>query len=307
MARKPRIEYEGAFYHVITRGNQRQKIFKDPADYQKYLQFLTIYKNRYKFFLYAYVLMGNHVHLLIETQETPLSKILQGLNQRYTLYYNYRYHTIGHLFQGRYKAILCEKEAYLLALLRYIHRNPLRAKVIDRLDRYPWSSHHAYTGKSNSLSLVDTDPVLRMFSESKHRAKRLYREFMQESDDLNSDEVYAVKDQRVQGSDEFVERVLAEREEEGITKKKPYSFDAIARAVEHHEGVPSEELRSGTRVRQVAKARKVFSLVARSVGYSVKEVAAYLSVDGAAVSGYEPERAKLAGAVKKVKVQLEET
>jgi hypothetical protein len=155
------------------------------------------------------------------------------------------------------------------------------------------------------LSLVDTDNVLRMFSESKHRAKRLYREFMHESDDLNADEVYAVTDQRVQGSDEFVERVLAEREEEGTIKKKSYSFDAIARAVERHEGVTPEELRSGTRVRHVAKARKVFSLVARSMGYAVKDVAVYLSVDGAAVSGYEPERAKLASEVKKVKARLE--
>ena len=304
MARKPRIEYEGAFYHVITRGNQRQKIFKDPADQQKYLQFLTIYKNRYNCFLYAYVLMGNHVHLLIETQQTPLSKILQGLNQRYTLYYNHKYRTVGHLFQGRYKAILCEKEAYLLALLRYIHRNPLRAKIIDRLGRYPWSSHHAYTGSSNPLSLVDTDPVLRMFSESKYRAKRVYREFMQQSRDLKSDEVYAVKDQRVQGSDAFVERVLVEREEDRTIKRKAFSLDAIARAVERHEKITQEALRSGTRVRAVAKARRVFSFIARSMGYAVKEVAAYLSVDGAAVSGYEPERANLAEEVRKVRGRL---
>jgi REP element-mobilizing transposase RayT len=306
MARKPRIEYEGAFYHIITRGNQRQKIFKDPVDYQQYLQFLTIYKNRYSFFLYAYVLMGNHVHLLIETRETPLSKILQGLNQRYTLYYNRKYRTVGHLFQGRYKAILCEKEAYLLALLRYIHRNPLRAKIIDRLDSYPWSSHHAYTGKSNPLNLVDTDQVMRMFSESKYRAKRLYREFMQESHDLSPDDVYAVKDQRVQGSDEFVEQVLAERENGGTPKRKP-SLDAIALAVERYEGITMEDLRSGTRVRPVARARKVFSLVARSMGYAVKEIAVYLSVEGAAVSGYEPERTKLTVEVRKVKGQLEKT
>lgn len=82
MPRKPRIEFEGAFYHVITRGNQRQKIFKDPADFQKYLQLLTVYKNRYRFFLYTYVLMGNHVHLLVEMQETPLSKVLQGICRR---------------------------------------------------------------------------------------------------------------------------------------------------------------------------------------------------------------------------------
>ncbi len=160
-------------------------------------------------------------------------------------------------------------------------------------------------GKSNPLSLVDTDHVLRMFSESKYRAKRLYREFMHESQDLKSDEVYTVEDQRVQGSEEFVERVLAERAEEVSPKRKPYSLDAIARVVGRQEGIAMEELRSGTRVRTIARARKVFSLVARSMGYAVKEVAVYLFVDGAAVSGYESERAKLAGEVRKVKKQLE--
>ncbi len=105
MARKPRIEYEGAFYHVITRGNQRQKIFKDPLDYQKFLDILTSYKQRYHFCLYAYVLMSNHVHLLIETKDIRLSKILQGVNQRYTMNYNRRYKTVGHLFQGRYSVL----------------------------------------------------------------------------------------------------------------------------------------------------------------------------------------------------------
>ncbi len=307
MARKPRIEYEGAFYHVITRGNQRQKISKDTADYQKYLQFLTICKNRYGFYLHAYVLMGNHVHLLIETRAKPLSKILQSLNQRYTLYYNHKYRTVGHLFQGRYKAILCEKDAYLLALLRYIQRNPLRAKIADRLDRYPWSSHHAYTGKSNPLSLVDTDQVLRMFSEKRQRTKRLYREFMRESQDLTSGEVYAVKEQRVQGSDAFVDRVLADREEEGSPKKRSLPLDAIAEAAARSEGVEKEALRSRTRVRKVTKARKVFSLVARNMGHAVKNIAAYLSVDGAAISGYELDRAKLAGQVVKITKQLEKT
>ncbi len=121
MARKPRIEYEGAFYHVITRGNQRQKIFREDEDYNKYLEILSRYKSQYKYRLYAYVLMNNHVHLLIEIRDNPLSKIQQGINQSYTIYFNKKYNTVGHLFQGRYKAILCDKEAYLLSLIKYIH------------------------------------------------------------------------------------------------------------------------------------------------------------------------------------------
>lgn len=118
MARKPRIEYEGALYHVITRGNQKQKIFKEPHDYRKFLDIISAYKQRYHFRIHAYVLMINHVHLLIETQEVPLSKILQGINQSYTMYYNHKYKTVGHLFQGRYKAILCDRDRYLLTLLK---------------------------------------------------------------------------------------------------------------------------------------------------------------------------------------------
>lgn len=128
MARKPRIEYEGAFYHVITRGNQRQRVFKGDDDFQKYISLLAFYKERYKYSLYAYALMSNHVHLLIETRQIPLSKILQGINQSYTMYFNRRYKTVGHLFQGRYKAILCDKDAYLLSLIKYIHLNPVKAK-----------------------------------------------------------------------------------------------------------------------------------------------------------------------------------
>jgi putative transposase len=141
MARKPRIEYEGAFYHVITRGNQRQKIFREASDYEKYQQYLTIYKNRHHYALYAYVLMGNHIHLLLETRDVPLSRIMQGINQSYTLFFNRKYREVGHLFQGRYKAILCDRDAYLLSLLQYIHNNPVRAKIAGTAASYRWSSH----------------------------------------------------------------------------------------------------------------------------------------------------------------------
>src|SRR4030043_662289 len=177
MARKPRIEFEGAFYHVITRGNQRQKVFKDRDDFLKYLEILSNYKIRYKYFLYAFVLMYNHVHLLIETQEIPLSKILQGINQSYTTYFNRKYKTVGHLFQGRYKAILCDRDAYLLSLIKYIHLNPMRAKIAKAAEDYRWSSHLIYCGKEKS-EIVDTDRVLRMFSEDKSRARKLYRAYI---------------------------------------------------------------------------------------------------------------------------------
>ena len=144
MARKPWVEFEGAFYHVIVRGNQRQKIFRDDRDRIYYLERVEHYRQRCQFTLYASVLMSNHVHLLLETGKTPLSKILQGIQFTYTQYYNRRYGTTGHLFQGRYKAILCDRDAYLLELVRYIHLNPVPLKHPEELDAYQWSSHAAY-------------------------------------------------------------------------------------------------------------------------------------------------------------------
>jgi len=288
MPRKPRIEFEGAFYHVITRGNQRQKIFKEPADYNKFLQILTIYRNRYQFHLNAYVLMNNHVHLLIETGETPLSKILQGVNQSYTLYFNHKYRTVGHLFQGRYKAILCDRETYLLGLLRYIHENPLRARIAEALEAYPWSSHHAYTGENNPLGLVTVDPVLRMFSESKNRARKKYAEFMSSGTGVKKTDVHATVDQRIQGDESFVETV-ASKTAGGVKKeprRKERSLAQIGTLVQKRYAVTLEELRSAGKTGEVMKMRRVLSQTAKRYGFFGKEIAEYLKKDPASVTGY---------------------
>src|SRR4030043_1285079 len=208
MARKPRIEYEGALYHVITRGNQSQRIFKDKEDYQRYLKILADYKIRYEYVLYAYVLMSNHVHLLMETRETSLSKILQGINQSYTMYFNRRYGTVGHLFQGRYKAILCDKDEYLLSLVKYIHLNPVRAKTAKTPDEYRGSGHHNYAKKSDKKGIVDEDQVLRMFSEDKTRARKLYRAFMDEGITVMKDDIYSTIDQRILGDERFADKIM---------------------------------------------------------------------------------------------------
>jgi putative transposase len=288
MARKPRIEYEGAFYHVITRGNQRQKIFRDASDYEKYQQYLTIYKNRHHYALYAYVLMGNHIHLLLETRDVPLSKIMQGINQSYTLYFNRKYREVGHLFQGRYKAILCDRDAYLLSLLKYIHNNPVRAKIAGTAASYRWSSHQAYLGKHNPLGVVDTDTVLRMFSESKSRARKHYAAFMQEAAGMKKEEVYSTIDQRLQGDDKFVEQVQQriEGEIKKERKKKEHSLISIGKIVEGRHGVTSDQLQSSSKDRQSMTARRVFTQTAKLYGYSGKEIAAYLQKDPASVTGY---------------------
>jgi putative transposase len=291
MPRKPRIEFSGAFYHVIVRGNQKQRVFKDAADFQKYLLTLTVYKNRTGCRIYAYVLMNNRLHLLIETQDIPLSKVMQGVNQTYTMYFNRRYRTVGHLFQGRYKAIVCDREAYLLGLLKYIHQNPLRAKIVDRLDQYPWSSHHAYTGKNNPLGLVDTDQVnqvLRMFSESKARSRTKYRQFMSEEETLNKAAVYATVDRRLQGDETFIEAVQQKSEQpvEKEKKGKTFTLAAIARAAQEQLGITLDDLRSATKQARVMAGRRLLSVVAKTYGYKGKEIAEFLRKDPSAVAGY---------------------
>ena len=185
MARKPRVEYPGAFYHVICRGNQRQVIFRSDADRQYYLERLEKYRQRYGFSVYAYVLMSNHVLLLLETGRFPLSKIMQGLQFTYTGYYNRRYHKVGHLFQGRYKAILCDRQAYLLELVRYLHLNPGRLRSPIDPWRYRWSSHAVYLGK-DSLVKIKSAAVLGELAESVGQARRAYLRFMAEGKGLGT-------------------------------------------------------------------------------------------------------------------------
>jgi REP element-mobilizing transposase RayT len=131
MARQLRIEYEGAFYHVTSRGNQREKIFWDDKDMEEFKRILKRTKERYGFLLHDYALMGNHYHFLMETPHANLKQIMQNINTSYTVYINKRHKRFGHLFQGRYKAFIVDKESYLLKLSRYIHLNPVRAWIVE--------------------------------------------------------------------------------------------------------------------------------------------------------------------------------
>lgn len=218
MARRPRVYYPGAFYHVIARGNRRQRIFEQEADFKIYLSYLSEYKNKYSFFLYAYALMRNHVHLLVEVQEVSLSKIMQVLQFRYTRYFNRRYGQVGHLFQGRYKAILCDRDAYLLELVRYIHLNPVRVGLVKLPEEYLWTSHLSYVGKRGD-DIVDSKFVLSQFGKNRRDALRGYRKFILDGLDMGHQEkYYKVKDQRFLGEDKFVEKV------EGLKKGEKIFF-----------------------------------------------------------------------------------
>ena len=172
------MEYEGAFYHVTSRGNLRQNIFFQDADREERLETLSRIKERYGRILHAYVLMNNHYHLLIETPLANLNQLMQNLNTSYTVYVNRKYQRSGHLFQGRYKAIVVDKDNYLLTLSRYIHLNPVRARVAELPEEYQWSSYKEYIGYI-STGLVDIRDTLFHFSENAKEAMAAYRNFVE--------------------------------------------------------------------------------------------------------------------------------
>ena len=199
MARKPRIHFPGAFYHVIARGNRGQKIFRDDQDYERYLSFLREYKARFRFLLYAYTLMPTHIHLLLEMTETPLSRLMQILQFRYTRNFNIKYKEWGHLFQGRYRAILCDRDSYFLELSAYIHLNPVRAGLVKAPHQYPWSSYRFYVRETKE-TLVDRDFLLAQFSDKKAIAKKGYGRFVRSRiSQGHREDFYELMDQRFFG------------------------------------------------------------------------------------------------------------
>jgi len=208
MARKARAEVEGGLYHVITRGNNRRRIFNSPADYEKFLSLLATQKIKLPFFLYAYCLMSNHVHLLIERQATEVGRIMHRLLTGYAQYYNWRHKRVGHLLQGRHKAILCQSDRYLTELVRYIHLNPVRARMVDKPEDYQYSSHRAYLGLAPT-TIVDVDPLLRHFGVKKKTARERFRDFVAAGmEQGHCEEFYAASDDRILGTEEFVDTTI---------------------------------------------------------------------------------------------------
>ena len=265
MARKPRVEFPGAFYHVISRGNQRQAIFHDDRDRQYYLERLEHYRQRYGFTLYAYVLMPNHVHLLVETGPTPLSKILQGLQFTYTRYFNRRYHKEGHLFQGRYTAIVCDRDAYLVELVRYLHLNPARMRTPLNPWRYPWSSHRAYVGESTTVA-VETARILGQFARQVGRARQGYLKFMTQGlKDGHQDKYYDTVDQRFLGDERFIEEI--DRKTRGRREievgRRTIGFPALLRALAEVSGLTAQRLTERGRAREGHAARAMLVYLGR--------------------------------------------
>ncbi|TKB46044.1 REP-associated tyrosine transposase [Thalassotalea mangrovi] len=207
MSRPLRIEYEGALYHVTSRGNERRNIYRDTVDYQMFLTVLTHVCNRFNWIIHAYCLMPNHYHLLLETPEPNLSTGMRQLNGVFTQKFNWRYKRQGHLFQGRYKAILVQRENYFLELCRYIVLNPVRAKgLVSRLDEWRWSSYLSTIGKISSPNWLATDKTLSLFASNRAAATLQYQRFVSQGADV---EIWQhLKNQVFLGDLDFVNNAL---------------------------------------------------------------------------------------------------
>ena len=161
MPRVARVLLDNACYHVINRGNQKQSIFKEELDFKKYLEILRHYKKKYNFKLYAYCLMPNHIHLVVDIRKTSeLAKIMQGLTQTYTVWFNNKYNKVGRLWQGRFKSMLIQKDKYLIDCLRYIELNPVTADITSSPADYSWSSWQERTLTNNKFTLSDLPEII---------------------------------------------------------------------------------------------------------------------------------------------------
>ena len=178
MARPLRITFPGAFYHVTSRGNERKTVFKSRRDREKFAEYLESASQRYKAVIHAYCLMDNHYHLLVETPLGNLPQIMHHINGAYTTYFNVKRKRSGHLFQGRYKAILVAIDEYAKELSRYIHLNPVRAKLVEIPEKYDWSSYKFYIGKQKPPKWLYRDFILSYFGTDISNAQKGYQHFV---------------------------------------------------------------------------------------------------------------------------------
>lgn len=315
MARKSRIDAPGALHHVIVRGIERRPIFSDSQDYQWFLGRLGKILTDTSTACYAWVLMTNHVHLLLRTGKAPLSTAMRRLLTGYAQQFNRRHRRHGILFQNRYKSFLCEEEPYLMELVRYIHLNPVRAGIVQDLKglkSYPCSGHSAIMGRKD-FNWQDTKYILNRFSESLTAARCSYEAYVSKgiSDGRRPDLVgggllrsvggwSALKairatgmrvmgDERILGRSDFVESVIKSANEEYERRSQLSSrrleIEKITEAVSGYFELTTDEIRSPSRRRAVARARAVISMAAiDNMGLSGADVARWLNLTPSAVS-----------------------
>lgn len=260
MPRPPRIHFPGAIYHIMARGNDKQDVFLCDEDRRRFLVELKRLKESRPFELYAYCLMSNHFHLLLQTDRCTSSAIMQALLTSYARHFNYRYDHVGHVFQGRHTALLCRRDSYLVHLIRYIHLNPVRAGMVAHADDWPWSGHHEYV--SGEEVLIDTAYPLSLFSSNEKEALLEYKKFVS----VTGQPLPTVQ---------ILKPGLAK---EGIFEREGRTTPlvAIGEQVEREMGVSIELLRGASRVRSLTEPRRRFVALSLEAGFTLSEIAAFL-------------------------------
>jgi len=289
MARPLRIEYPGAWYHAMNRGAQRQAIYADDTDREKFVELLGELGERFGLEVHAWCLMGNHYHVMVRTAEVGLSRAMRHLNGVYTQYFNRRHRRDGPLFRGRYKAVLVEADVYWSHLSRYVHRNPLEAGLINVLSEYRWSSYRAYIGKASKPQWLHTQRVLEQFCD-----RTTYQRFVEQvAADAVVDAFYnSGRLLPILGSEHYKDGVLSQRAPEPEVPAikrlcKHPSPEQIVCAVASYYGEPVERLRRPTRGRGArTPARSVAMYVCQQYGgMKLQHIAREFGLSGYASAG----------------------
>jgi putative transposase len=315
MPRDKRLNIIGGVYHVFTRGIEGQEIFKDNIDREEFLSRLQDSLKKTKSSCYAWTLMSNHVHLMIRTGTGSLSDIARRLFTGYAIYYNARHKRRGYLYQNRYKSILCQEDIYFEELVRYIHLNPVKAKItstINQLDRYPWSGHSVIMG-NKERAWQDKDAVLLYFGEHKKEAITRYSEFIKDGIDqkpvidflggglvrsiggwsqlvgMKRKKDYWRGDERILGDNSFVSRILNEAEERIDRKdrliQEGWDLAKIAKKACETLNVELESITKRSKSNSLSEARALICYWAcRDLGISGKDAARFLAISNPAVT-----------------------
>jgi putative transposase len=276
MARPLHLEFEGALYHVMARGNAREPIFLDDADRASFVANLGRVADRFDWRVWAWCLMGNHYHLLVETLRATLSRGMREVNGIYTQGFNRRHQRVGHVLQGRYKAILVDKDSYLLEVSRYVVLNPVRAGLAETAGEWAWSSYRAVMGRDPAPAWLAVDGTLRLLHAERGPARRAFARFVADGAGAE-DALPPVEHQPLLGSEAFVERMVARAAKHPASPEVPRrarvvrSLTAIARDTDDRDGaIRAAYATGGYTLRQIGDHfglhYSVVSRIARGVG-----------------------------------------
>jgi REP element-mobilizing transposase RayT len=298
MARPLRIQYPGAVYHITCRGNARADIYKDDKDRKAFLEILGESQTIYSIKIYSYVLMSNHYHLLIETPRGNLSDYMRHFNMRYTSHYNRRHKKVGHLYQGRFKGILVDKDTYLTMLSRYIHLNPVRIKSmrhmpyrkkLQYLQKYRWSSLPGYISKRKKQEFIDYDLVLEEYGGDNEKGRQAYGSILRVDISVNMEVKDKIVGQSIIGREDFIEKVLDRYLKKNPNIREQPSLRELhgRRAQEEIIGAIKEE--TGKGLDEIKKSKGIernvlMDLLYRSGGIKGSEIGKLLEVDYSTVS-----------------------